>query len=115
MTLGQSVSHITKRRYIRLLHTERSRTMPAHPQTHISPLFCYTSGRWLWNECEQREARYQRFHVPSVQQAACEAVGADKCISIEKVGEGNYNKAYRLNMEDGQTVIAKVPHPNAGP
>ncbi|KAI4667376.1 uncharacterized protein J4E79_002062 [Alternaria viburni] len=80
-----------------------------------NPLFCYTSGRWLWNEREQLEARYRRFDVSSLQQAACQAVGASKCISFKKIGEGNYNKAYRLQMEDGQKIIAKVPHPNAVP
>lgn len=61
------------------------------------------------------EARYRRFDVHSLQQAACQAVGANKCISLEKIGEGNFNKAYLLEMEDGQKVIAKIPHPNAGP
>jgi hypothetical protein len=113
MTLGRSVSKIG---YLRLLHTSRgSPALPSHPQTDLNPLFGYTSGRWLWNEREQLEARYRRFDVPSLQHAACQAVGADRCISFEKIGEGNYNKAYRLEMEDGRRVIAKVPHPNAGP
>lgn len=34
---------------------------------------------------------------------------------LKKVGEGNHNKAYRLDMENCQKVIAKIPHPNAGP
>jgi hypothetical protein len=113
MPLGRSVSKIG---YLRFLHTSRgSPALPSHPQPDLSPLFRYTSGRWLWNDREQLEARYRRFDVPSLQQAACQAVGADKCISFEKIGEGNYNKAYRLEMEDGRKVIAKVPHPNAGP
>jgi hypothetical protein len=116
MTLGRSVSNIAKQGYLRLLHTlEGSPALPSYTQTDLNPLFRYTSGRWLWNEREQLEARYRRFDVPSLQQAACQAVGADKCISFEKIGEGNYNKAYRLEMEDGRKVIAKVPHPNAGP
>jgi hypothetical protein len=81
----------------------------------MDPLFCYTSGRWLWNEREQLAARYRHFDVPSLQKMACQALGTEKCISFEKIGEGNYNKAYRLEMENGQKVIAKVPHPNAGP
>jgi len=116
MALGRSSSNIAKRHYLRLLHTlEGSRAMPSHAQIDTNPLFCYTSGRWLWNEREQLEARYRRFDVSSLQQAACQAVGAKKCISFKKIGEGNYNKAYRLEMEDGQKIIAKVPHPNAGP
>ena len=78
-------------------------------------LFQYTSGRWLWNEQEQLGARSRRFNVPLLQQIACRAVGAERCVSLEKIGEGNYNKAYRLIMNDGQNVIVKIPHPNAGP
>jgi hypothetical protein len=102
MALGRSVSNIAKQGYLRSLYTSRgSPALPSHPQPDLNPLFRYTSGRWLWDEREQLEARYRRFDVPSLQQAACQAVGADKCISFEKIGEGNYNKAYRLEMEDG--------------
>jgi hypothetical protein len=117
MTLGRGVfANSAKRHFVRLLHTlEGSRLMSSHPQVDMDPLFCYTSGRWLWNEREQLEVWYRRLDVPSLQQAACQAVSAKECISLEKIGEGNYNKAYRLEMEDGQKVIAKIPHPNAGP
>jgi hypothetical protein len=81
----------------------------------MNPLFCYTNGRWLWNEREQLEARYRRFDVSSLKQAACQAVSAHECVSFNKIGEGNCNKAYRLEMDDGQKIIAKVSHPNAGP
>ncbi|KAJ4983835.1 hypothetical protein SVAN01_10698 [Stagonosporopsis vannaccii] len=86
-----------------------------HHRTDLNPLFDYTSGRWLWNEREQLEARHRWFDVPGLQQAACQAIGTNKCTSLKKIGEGNLNKAYRLEMEDGQKVIAKIPHPNAGP
>ncbi|KAF2454103.1 kinase-like domain-containing protein [Lineolata rhizophorae] len=89
--------------------------MPFQAPTKTSSLFRYTSGRWLWNEREQLESRHRRFDIPSLQQVACRAVGATQCVSLEKIGEGNYNKAYRLVMKDGQKVIAKIPHPNAGP
>ena len=116
MALSRSWSNMAKRHNLRLLHTlEGSRAISSHPKSDTNPLFCYTSGRWLWNEREQLEARYRRFDVPGLQQAACQAVGANKCMSFKKVGEGNYNKAYRLEMEDGQKIMAKIPHPNAGP
>ncbi|KAF2748369.1 hypothetical protein M011DRAFT_493763 [Sporormia fimetaria CBS 119925] len=73
------------------------------------------SRQHLWNEQEQQRVRYRRFNVPNLQRAACQAIGAHNCISREKIGEGNYNKAYRLTMGDGRKVIAKIPHPNAGP
>jgi len=61
------------------------------------------------------KARYRHFDVSSLQQAACKAVGATTCTSFTKIGEGNYNKAYKLELNDGQRVIAKIPRPNAGP
>lgn len=96
-------------------YCELDRPMSSQPPTDMDALFRYTSGRWLWNERMQMEARCRHFDVPSLQQAACQAVGAKQCISLKKIGEGNHNKAYRLEMEDGQRVIAKIPHPNAGP
>ncbi|KAH9864503.1 hypothetical protein J1614_010437, partial [Plenodomus biglobosus] len=114
--ISQIVSKLAKRCNFRLSHTlENSRTMPHPPRPGMDPIFCYTNGRWLWDEREQLESRYRRFDVSSLQQAACQAVGADRRISFKKIGEGNYNKAYRLEMEDGRRVIVKVPHPNAGP
>lgn len=116
MTLGRSVVSVAKRHYSRVLHTPKGNLASSHQsQPDMDHLFCYTSGRWLWNEREQLEARYRRFDIPGLQQAACQAAGASRCVSFEKIGEGNYNKAYRLEMEDGKRVIAKIPHPNAGP
>ncbi|PGH27720.1 hypothetical protein AJ80_00507 [Polytolypa hystricis UAMH7299] len=34
---------------------------------------------------------------------------------MHKIGEGNYNKVFRLQMDDGAVAIARIPHPNAGP
>ena len=114
MNLGQNVSNIAKLRFMRSLLCSHGRhAISSHSEIDMNPLFCYTSGRWLWNEREQLEARYRRINISNLQQAACHAVGAEKCISFKNIGEGNYNKAYRLEMEDGRRVIAKVPHPNA--
>ncbi|KAH6633274.1 kinase-like domain-containing protein [Boeremia exigua] len=109
MTLIRSAKTLVKPRCHRLLHTQSAL------RSHIDPLFCYTSGRWLWNERAQLEARYRYFDISGLQQAACQAVGASKCVSLEKIGEGNYNKVYRLEMDDGQKAVARIPHPNAGP
>ncbi|KAF2672503.1 phosphotransferase enzyme family protein [Microthyrium microscopicum] len=76
--------------------------------------FRYTSGRWLWNEKEQLLERYRRFNVLELQLAAANAVGSH-CAKMTKIGEGNFNKVFKLTMEDQSTVIARIPHPNAGP
>ncbi len=116
MGFGRSFSRIINLPSTRFLGKARHHsTMQSQNPVDTSSLFRYTSGRWLWNEQEQQEARYRRFDVLGLQQAACRAVGANHCVSVEKVGEGNFNKAYRLEMEDGRRVIAKIPHPIAGP
>ncbi len=78
-------------------------------------LFRYTSGRWLWNEEEQLSARFRRFNVEQLKQTAARSVGAKSCTSIEKIGQGGYNKVFRLTTDDGRAVIARIPNPNAGP
>lgn len=78
-------------------------------------LFSYTSGRWLWNEKQQLDARYRQFNISSLKKIACGVIGSTGCVSIEKIGEGNYNKALRLVMRNGQNLIVKIPNPNAGP
>jgi hypothetical protein len=96
-------------------HHIRARRASHSSRSRFGSLFEYTSGRWLWNEAEQLKARRCQFEIPGLQHAACQAVGTKRCSSFKKIGEDNFNKAYRLEMEDGQKVIAKIPHPNAGP
>jgi hypothetical protein len=91
-----------------------SRRYSSHAEIDTNELFNYTSGRWLWNEEAQLAARRVSFNITALQDAACRATGTSRCLSISKIGEGNYNKAYRLEMDNERHVIAKVPHP-AGP
>lgn len=94
------------------LFDSTSSISPKSPNDH---LFRYTSGRWLWNEEQQLKHRYRYFNVPELKKVACQAADSSRCVSLEKIGEGNYNKGFRLVMQDGQKVIAKISHPNAGP
>jgi hypothetical protein len=32
-----------------------------------------------------------------------------------KLAEGNFNKIFKLSMDNGLNVIARIPHPIAGP
>lgn len=91
------------------------RRLPSHQSLNQEQLFVYTSGRWLWNEEQQLAARYRSFNIASLKKLACELTGSEKCISLEKIGEGNYNKAFRLKIKHGQNLIVKIPNPNAGP
>lgn len=78
-------------------------------------LFRYTSGRWLWDEERQLRDRYRVFNVTELQNVAAKSVGSGGCVSMIKLAEGGYNKVFRLVMDDGKTVIARIPNPNAGP
>ena len=77
--------------------------------------FRYTSGRWLWDEEHQLRDRYRAFNVGELQSSAAKAIGSDDCVSMTKLAEGGYNKVFRLLMNDGKTVLARIPNPNAGP
>ncbi|KAE8356230.1 kinase-like domain-containing protein [Aspergillus coremiiformis] len=77
--------------------------------------FRYTSGRWLWDEEQQLSARYKVFDPIALQKVAAESVGSNSCASMRKLAEGGYNKVFRLLMNDGKTVMARIPNPNAGP
>jgi hypothetical protein len=75
----------------------------------------YTSGRWLWDEDAQLCERYKRFNVAELKRTAAKAIGAATCVSMSKLAEGGFNKIFRLVMDDGTIVIARIPNPNAGP
>ena len=77
--------------------------------------FKYTTGRWLWGEKEQLKERYRRFNVQGLKDVTAQTLGSQRCVAMSKIGEGNYNKVFRLRMDDGATAMARIPHPNAGP
>jgi hypothetical protein len=77
-------------------------------------LYRYTSGRWLWNEKDQFARRYVKFDLTGLLEVSAKAVGARRCVQIEKLPEGNFNKVFLLTMDNGKYLIAKIPNPNAG-
>ena len=98
---------------IRKMDTAKSK-LSSEP-TH-EDFFRYTSGRWLWNEEQQLRGRYRVFHPVALQRVAAESTGSNRCcLSMQKLAEGGYNKVFRLVMDDGKAVIARIPNPNAGP
>lgn len=78
-------------------------------------VFGYKGQRWLWNEREQLQRRYLKFNLKALVRAAEDAVGSGaRCAEVTKLPEGNFNKTFVVEMEDGQQVIARLPNPNAG-
>ena len=59
-------------------------------------------------------SRYAKFDVNALCQIATKAVHSKICVSIRKLPEGQYNKAFVMIMNDRKRVIAKIPNPNAG-
>jgi hypothetical protein len=58
---------------------------------------------------------YNIFNVAELQRVAAKSVGSKSRASMIKLAEGQYNKVFRLVMNDGKVVIASLPNPNAGP
>lgn len=66
----------------------------------------------MWDEANQLRKRYQPFNVEELKAAAAaKAVNARCCVEIKKLGEGSYNKAFILTMENNVQVIARIPNP----
>jgi hypothetical protein len=53
--------------------------------------------------------------MSELKKIAAKTIGAQACVSISKLAEGGFNKVFRLAMDDGTIVIARIPNPNAGP
>lgn len=81
----------------------------------MKTFFRYTDGRWLWDEEQQLRDRYRVFDPVALQRVAAESVCSNRCVSMQKLAEGGYNKVFCLLMDDGKPVITRIPNPNAGP
>jgi hypothetical protein len=108
-----SFKHLTSLLFPRFRSTHTKHSTPT-PTQSTDPLFNYTSGHWLWNSRSQLSSRYRPFNVSALQHIARTALGASSCTSIRKIGEGAYAKAFRLTMDDGRSVVAKMPHAEDG-
>lgn len=97
----------------RNMSTSNQTKLPSHPK--YNSFFHYTSGRWVWDEERQLRDRYKAFNVSELQKIATKAVRSNRCNSMTKLAEGGYNKVFRLHMDDGKTVLARIPNPIAGP
>jgi hypothetical protein len=54
--------------------------------------------------------RTVRFDMNELARIAASAIGADRCVHVEKCPEDDFNKTYILRMDDGREVIGKVPN-----
>lgn len=83
-----------------------------YPSTH--EFFNFTSGRWIVNEERRLRERRVWFDVEALKRVATRSVGAKRIISMQKIAEGKYNKAFLLRTDHGQELIARIPNSNVG-
>jgi hypothetical protein len=95
--------------------SRNSRLMCTSSNSPYEDFYRYTAGRWLWDEENQLRRRYNRFNVPELKRIAAASVNEQRCVSMIKLAEGGFNKVFRLVMENGSVVIARLPNPNNGP
>ncbi|KAL2380343.1 hypothetical protein RJZ90_004635 [Blastomyces dermatitidis] len=74
-------------------------------------LFQFTRGRFVYEETDQLKQRYIQFDLKQLGEIAAQAVGAARCVKIEKCPDGLYNKAYILTMDTGKESHWKGPEP----
>jgi len=74
----------------------------------------YTSGRWLWNEEDRLAERYRWFNVEELKKIAVASAEVRQCVSMVKLAEGASNKVFKLVMDNGPALIARIPNPSTG-
>ncbi|RAH65658.1 phosphotransferase family protein [Aspergillus aculeatinus CBS 121060] len=102
--------------------SSRRRYSYQHPQLRMANIvgdpqdfFRYTSGRWVWDERQQLQERYREFDILEMQKVAMDSSSSGSCVRMAKIGEGSYNKSFKLTMGNGKTFVARIPNPNARP
>lgn len=77
--------------------------------------YAYTAGQWLRNDQVNREARYVEFDFSALcAKAVNVCTNATKMVRYEKK-EGGFNRVFILFLDNGASVVARVPYRIAGP
>ena len=77
--------------------------------------FTYSSGHWLRSDQKQRESRFLKFDFEALcSKVAKSCPGASRVVGYEK-REGGFNRVFLFSLNNGQSIVAKVPFPLAGP
>jgi hypothetical protein len=86
-------------------------------KTNLSGLnpHVYTSGRWLRHDDQHQESRHVDFDFPALLRKAVEASpGARRVDKYDKI-EGGYNRAFIVDLDNGEQVVARIPFHHSGP
>lgn len=87
----------------------RTQSSQAHPLPEDEELFRYTKGRFLRDEARQLAERYVPFNVAALKDVAVSAGGAQRVISIAKLDENQWHRDLNFRLDNGNTVIARLP------
>ncbi|KAK0460462.1 uncharacterized protein EV420DRAFT_211794 [Desarmillaria tabescens] len=83
-------------------------------------------GGWLWNDALRRSRRRVDLDVNVLQNIACSAIGAQRCVQIENLAQcspsrvisisvtlisstGSYNKIFLFGFDNEVEAIARIP------
>ncbi|KDR84192.1 hypothetical protein GALMADRAFT_205913 [Galerina marginata CBS 339.88] len=55
------------------------------------------------------------FDIVALGRIAAQASGGSKCTDMVVIGEGTFNRIFRLSFDTADDIIARIPFPNSGP
>jgi hypothetical protein len=77
--------------------------------------YAYTHGRWLHRNDERQEARRLQFDFDALLDVAIDgSPKATRVLSCEKK-EGGSNRVFVIRLDNGRSVIARLPTKLTGP
>ncbi|KAI6116150.1 hypothetical protein F5141DRAFT_1101459 [Pisolithus sp. B1] len=91
---------------------KRRQVLGFWPDLHS--IYRYTSGHWLCNDQEHRDARSVAFDIVAFCRLAAEAVDAKAVTDMIKIGE-SLNRVFLVRFDTGVEAIARFPTSLAGP
>ncbi|KAG6318323.1 hypothetical protein E4U22_005507 [Claviceps purpurea] len=89
-------------------------TTPELDAPEPAELFNFTDGRFVKDEEHELAKRHREFNITELARRAARVMNADRCLSIKKLPDGQYNRVLLLALDNGKEVVAKIPNPNAG-
>lgn len=70
-----------------------------------------------YNECRRLSERRLPFNVDELKKAAANSVNRpiSDIESFRKIAEGGFNRVFEISMEDGSSILARLPYPSTLP
>lgn len=85
------------------------------PKDPYAQLFHYTSGRWLRNDKQQRDARKVEFNYDALCRRILQVCTDASTITFLEKKEGGFSKVLLFATDTGQKIVARFPTRVSGP